>query len=165
MQQDNLNKAHIRNSGVSLVEVLVGVALFLIAVLFLTSSYLKYLEATFRTIPNIQAIYLLEEGVEALKIMRGSSWSGQIVPLADGTEYYFYWTGTTWSATTTPIYVGGMKRTLVMSPVYRDINNDIDLSGSFDADTKKGTFTVEWSRKNATSSKTVDIIIANIFAN
>ncbi|PIQ69447.1 MAG: hypothetical protein COV90_01360, partial [Candidatus Tagabacteria bacterium CG11_big_fil_rev_8_21_14_0_20_41_11] len=79
----------------------IGVSIISLSIFSLTAVSNLALKLTEESARNTQASFLLEEGVEALKILRDSSWSANIAPLASGTVYYFAFTNHNWQATST----------------------------------------------------------------
>ena len=85
--------------GFTLVEVVLVASIFSMFVVSLFGYYQKVLEVSKETTRYIHSGFLLEEGVEAMKLLRDESWSSRIAPLSTTTTYYLYWTGSMWSAT------------------------------------------------------------------
>ena len=153
--------------GFGLVEVLVGssiIAAVLISLLGVAGNFIRVSHATVRT---TQGVYLLEEGVEASRLIRDGGWTANIVPLSVGATYRFAWdTSTdTWVPTTTIHYIDGMfDRTFTLSDVYRNADDDIAGSGTLDPNTRLVTVTVSWrGPSEATTSKSISTYITNFF--
>lgn len=153
--------------GISLVEVVIGSAIILVAFLSLIGTYNVFLRASFANTNTVQASLLVEEGIEAIRIFRDSGWMANIAPLSNNTDYYFYWNSSTWTATTTSVLVDGIyERKFVLAPVYRSSSDVIAPSGTLDANIKKATVTVSWlSPAGATTSLSAATYITNLFAN
>ncbi|MCX6731800.1 MAG: type II secretion system protein [Candidatus Parcubacteria bacterium] len=154
-----------KEKGFTLLEVVVGLGIlsFIIFGLFLVSQIsLRIVNASTR---NTQAIFLMEEGVEAVKVLRGLSWESNIKLLNNETSYYLNFSNNTWQSTTTPVFTDGFERKFVSENVYRDANDDIAAGGNPDPDTKKITIFVSWPETNGTTTKSVSTYIANIFKN
>lgn len=133
------------------------------------SAATKGIQLSNQALRQTQASFLLEEGAEAVKSIRDASWA-TISGLTLGTNYYMTFnTGTnTWSLGTTPLGTidGLFTRTVVLSGVSRDSNDDIVTSGGTydDARTKKVTVSVSWPLSDAsTSSKDLSFYISDIF--
>jgi prepilin-type N-terminal cleavage/methylation domain-containing protein len=148
--------------GFSLVEVLVAVSIISLSVFAIMSSAQKSVKLSSQSLNKAQASYLLEEGAEAVKIVRDNNWS-TISGLTIGTTYYPTFTGGTWTLSTTPTTVGIFTRTVVLATVYRDNFDDIASSGTTDAGTKKVTVTVTWPNSDGTATDTVSFYISDIF--
>ncbi len=159
----NKTKKEKLNKGFGLIEVIVGVAIISISFLGLMSVANLSFKILQKSSNNIKAGFLLEEGVEAVKIIRDSGWSN-ISSLSNGVNYYLNYNGTTWLTTTTPVYVDNLfERKFVSSEVYRDINDDIADSGTVDLDTKKITISVSWEENGNTVIQSFSTYITNLF--
>lgn len=156
---------HDTQRGFGLVEVLVGAAIIsgvLISLLGVAGNFVRVSHATVKA---TQAAYLLEEGMEAVRLIRDEGWTENIVPLTVGTLYYLEWSGTSWVATTSPVSIDDMfERSFVLENVYRDGNDDIAGSGTIDSNTRALTVTVSWrGTGQATTSKSLSTYITNFF--
>src|SRR6185436_2799608 len=107
----------------------------------LINTYSLYLQTSLAATAQIQASYLLEEGQEAARFLRDSSWSSNMASLAPGSPYYlsFSTTTSTWTVSATPSLVDGMfARRLVVSSVSRNSSSDIvTTGGTLDPQTKR----------------------------
>lgn len=156
----------IYTSGISLVEVVIGTALILLSLTGLASAYSFYLKAGLKNMDNLKAAFLLQEGVEAVTLLRDTSWSS-FASLTSGTKYYLYWNGGTWVATTTSALIDtSFTRTITLDDVYRR-NSDKDIvastspdAKSLDSGTKKLTV-----RVTASSTPVLDKSIATYLTN
>ena len=164
-----INKMQIykaKNKGMSLVEVVIASSIMLIVVLASSSAYNAYVKYAFANESNVQAGYLLEEGVETIVFLRDRGWTSYIATLTPGTTYYLYFDGTYWTSTTTPQYVDGQfLRSFTLANVNRDSNDDIATSGTNDPNTKLVTITLNYFQGHATSTKTLSTYVANINSN
>lgn len=160
------NKKSSNKKGFTLVEVLVGATIISLTTFSLVSAGAKGVELSLRAMRQTQASYLLEEGAEAVKSIRDSAWSN-ISGLTVGTTYYLSYNTSTnvWSLSTTPSTIDSIfTRTIVVSAVNRDSNDDISSSGTTDAYTKKVDVTVSWTSASGTVSKTLSLYISDIFS-
>lgn len=155
------------NKGVSLVEVIVGAAIIGSAVLATLGVYASLSSLSYQNMPKIQANYLAEEGIEAVRTFRDAGWSSKISNLSTTTQYSLYWNGTDWTATTTSILIDDIfSRTFTLSDVGRDANfNILSNGGTYDSGSKKISVTVSWPDKNGTSTKNIQSYIFNTFKN
>jgi Tfp pilus assembly protein PilV len=160
-------KIYKNKRGMSLVEVVVGSTIILVAFLALLTTYNLYLKSTFNNSRIIQASLIAEEGIEATRLMRSSNWTSNIANLSNGVSYYFSWDGSKWVSSTLNVYVdNSFERKFVLSPVYRDSNDKIASSGTLDASTKLVTVTVSWRDSGgATSTRSLSTYLTNIFGN
>lgn len=154
---------NIFKSGFTLVEVLVACVIISTTILALMSATSKGIELSTKALRQVEANMLMEEGVEATKSIRDTSWT-TISDLTLNTNYYLSFTNA-WALGTTPVSKidGIFTRTIVFSQVYRDSNDDISSSGTLDTGIKKVIVTVNWQSSGGTSSKNITFYLANIF--
>lgn len=151
-----------------LVEIILASAMLTLVLLSIELYYKKILDVSVDTTRHIQAGFLLEEGIEVMKLLRDDGWTTNIATLTPGTPYHLRWTGTEWATTTSAQLVENIfTRTVVISDVLRDGSDNIAEAGTLDPGTKKVTVSVSWSRKGgtATTTETVETYIANLFTN
>lgn len=159
----------IDTKGFTLVEIVLGIGL--LTMFFIANSvyYQQVLKVSDQTTKHIQSGFLLEEGVEAVRLLRDQSWSGRIAPLTNGTTYYLYWNGTAWTATTTVQRVENIfTRSFIVAAVNRNLNDTITTSGGvLDTGTKKVAVSVSWAQKGrtVTSTTSIETYITNLFNN
>lgn len=159
---NKMRKFNFKN-GFGLIEVIVGVAIISVSFLGLMSVANLSFKILQKSSNNIKAGFLLEEGAEAVKIMRDSGWSN-ISSLSNGVNYYLNFNGATWLTTTTPVYADNIfERKFVLSDVYRDTNDDIATSGAIDTGTKKITISVSWKEGGNTATQSFSTYITNLF--
>jgi hypothetical protein len=155
-----------KNSGLALVEVVIASAIMLLVVLETDSAYNTYVQYALTNQSTVQAEYLTEEGLEAVTLLRDSVWTTNIASLTPGTTYYLYFSGTAWSATTTPQYVDGQfLRSFTVANVNRDANFNIAASGTLDPNTKQITATVAYRAGHATTTQSISTYITNLNGN
>ena len=155
--------------GISLVEVVVGTALILLSLTGLTTAYSFYLKAGLRNTNHLKSALLLQEGVEAVTLMRDGAWSN-LSTLTIGTAYHLSWNGSMWVATTTPQIVDSVfTRTVKLGSVYRKTTGSdiVDVGSpatkSLDTNTRKLTVTVTWGTASTTQSKQMVTYLTNLF--
>lgn len=153
-----------KQKGGMMVEVLVAVAIITIAVLSATAVAQKSVAVSHQSTHNLQAAFLLEEGAEAVRVVRDDNWTN-ISNLTSGTTYYPTFSGGTWTLSTTVNTVDFFTRTVVFTDVNRDsTSGDIVSSGGVpDAGTKFVTVTVAWMEGTNNLSKTLSFYITNLF--
>lgn len=141
---------------------MVAASIIATVLMLLLGSISNSVEASQRSLERTQASYLLEEGAEAVRSIRDTSWA-TIAALTNGTTYYLSWSGTAWSLTTTPSTVDAFTRTVVLSAVSRDSTDDIvESGGTLDTDTRKVVITTTWSAQSASRSENVSLYLTNI---
>ncbi|MEK7535474.1 MAG: prepilin-type N-terminal cleavage/methylation domain-containing protein [Patescibacteria group bacterium] len=161
-----MQNAKLRQKGFGLLEVLVGLTILSVSFFALLVVSRGMLAVSRETAYNLQADYLLEEGVEALRSIRDQNWATYITPLS-GTNYLVFEASpiTRWTTTSTPEIIDSFfNRGFVISDVYRDSSSDdIADSGTFDPDTKKFVVSVDWQGRNGTTTRSVSTYLTNYF--
>ena len=154
--------------GFTIVEALIASAVALIVILGVASAFATTLTASTGTVNRIQAAFLEEEGQEAVRLMRDDSWSTNIASQSAGVPFYLTYNGTTWKATSSPTYIDGkFSRTVTLNTVNRD-NSTQDIvtsGGTLDSNTLKVTVAVSWYDHGATTSRSLQSYLTNIFSN
>ena len=156
--------------GFGLVEILIASAVLSASLIVLIATTQISLRLTKESLERTQAGFLAEEAVEAVRILRDTSWTSNIAPQTSETTYYLNFATTTnvWSLGTTSSLVYGMfTRTVTLSDVYRkDSDSEIVASTSVDTktldpQTKKIKAQVEWGAR----SVVLETYIADLFSN
>lgn len=156
-----------RQKGISALEIIIGLALISLSFLGIFSVSSTALKSIHNSTQEIKASFLDEEGLEAIKILRDTSWQNNINGLSVGTNYYLTFNNSIWQATSTNVYIDGVfERSFILENVYRDANDDIASLGTLDAGTKKITVLVSWiSGTGATTTKSISTYLTNLFNN
>ena len=157
-------------AGFSLIEIILGIGMLTVSLVSITAYYKKVLDVSIDTTHHIQSGFLLEEGVESVKMLRDQGWTTKIAALSTTTTYYLSWSGTQWTSTTIPQTVENtFVRSFRLSDVFRDASDNIVSSGGtyYDPGTKKVTVSVAWTRKGTKSmaTDTAETYITNLFNN
>lgn len=144
-------KVRSSRKGFSVIEIVVSAAVITIAGLAVTGAAQLYLKMSLKTADKTQAALLVEEGAEAIQLMRDMGWKGNIKDLSTTTNYQLSWNGSMYATTTSDVVIQGKYlRKFLVQDVRRDAQGDIGTSGAIDADTKKITFIV--TLKNASTT-------------
>lgn len=154
--------------GFGLVEVVIAAGIISVVIGALITTTNTFFTSSRSTTSNVKAGYLLEEGVEAIKLLRDRGYTTYIGGLSNNVSYYFYWNGALWTSTTTAVTIDSVfYRTFTLGPAYRDGNSDLASSGSLDTNTRKATITVAWfdASQNSTTTKSLATYITNLFDN
>ncbi len=154
--------------GFSLIEIVLGIGMLTVSLVSITSYYKKVLDVSNDTTRHIQSGFLLEEGLESVKMLRDLSWSTKIATLSTTTSYYLYWSGTQWTATTSSNLIENtFMRSFQLTDVKRDASDNVANIGTYDPGTKKLTVYVAWSHKGTKSvaTDTAETYITNLFNN
>ncbi len=160
----NSNMRSNKKTGAALVEVVVVASIVTLLTVAITGVINQTVVVNDLALRNTQAGYILEEGAEAVKIIRDNSWSN-ITGLTAGTNYYLGYSSGVWSLSATPSTVDTrFTRIIVISAVNRDGNDDIASSGTNDTGTKKVTVTVSWLSAGNTVTKTLAFYVSDILS-
>lgn len=154
--------------GFGLVEVVIGSAVLSVALLGVSGFFQTVLRASRVTESAVQGDYLLEEGMETVKIFRDMNYTSNIKNMSTTTTYYFSWSGTGWATTTTKTIVDSKyERKLTFEDVKRDsLTKDISTTGVYDPDVKLVTVSVAWwAPVVGTTTRSIQTYIVNIFSN
>lgn len=153
-----------KKKGFMTLEVMIGATLITLSILASMSVAQKSIMVARQALHNSQAGFLLEEGAEAVRILRDNNWTN-ISGLSTGTTYYPLFAGNTWTLSTTPNTVDIFTRTVTISNVNRDdTTDDISAVGTNDPRTKLVVVTVSWVEGGATLSKTLSFYIIDVFS-
>ena len=155
--------------GFALIEIIVGSAIAIGVFLALGSigkySLLLVTEANLR----VRSSFLASEGVEAVKIMRDTSWLKNIETLNPGTAYELSFATSTnmWATSTAPALIDGIfTQTVTLQNVSRDASDKIIASGGTnDPNTKKVTATVSYSVRGQSRQDSIATYMTNLFNN
>lgn len=152
--------------GFLMVEVLVAVSIIAISILAAMIVTQKSIYVSRQAFHATEAAFVLEEGAEAVRILRDNAWTN-ISSLSAGTNYYLKYSLGTW--TTSSIATDGVvdifTRTVSITSVNRDnTTKDISSAGTNDPNTKLVTVTVSWPEGGTTITKTLQFYIINIFS-
>lgn len=149
-------------------EVVIASAVFSLAVVMLAVTFTFYLRTGLATTNEMRAVYLLEEGLEAMRFVRDSGWSG-VSGLSLNEEYGLAWQGG-WQVVSEPQVVDGIfERGVAVLPVYRR-TSDSDIvatsspeAKSLDPNTKRINVWVHFPTRSGTSTVTSASYLTNIF--
>ena len=162
------HEKHRTLSGIGVIEIVVGVAILVIIMVGVVSALHTYVRVGLGNSSTLKALYLAEEGVEAMRFFRDASWSANIAPLAPDTTYYLVFSPAGYLATTTATTTDGFERRFTVSPVYRrDSDKDIVATTSpaaktIDPNTLEVAVTV---RFQGGLSRTIQSYLTNLFDN
>jgi len=154
--------------GVGLIEAIIVISVVSVAFAAILSASVIFLRSGLFAADKVQALYLLEEGVEAVRHLRNEGYTTNIMTNIGSGVFYLDPSAGGWTITTTntPIF-GTFTRTLELEDVYRR-NTDDDIvpltSGDpkyLDSETARLHVSVSWSG----GSVELDTYVANIYEN
>ena len=124
--------------GFSVVEIVVAVSIFLVAIAAFIVSFDTLRSLDSHTEERTQAALLLEEGSEAVLLLRDLNWEENIAAATIGTTYYLHWDGSNYLLSEDEVVISSKYlRTVVFSRVYRDGSGYLATSGSEDENTRR----------------------------
>lgn len=154
----------VHTAGVSLVEVIIGIAVIASIVFASGLAVTQMVEARERLVDNTKALYLTEEGYELLRAVRDNDWS-DIDALTVGDTYYFSITPGAIAITGTPEVVDGeFTRSFVIDEVSRDNDDDIVPNGTSGATVDDELREVTVTVVGPSGTKTLTGILGNIYS-
>ncbi len=156
--------------GFSTVEVMTGVFIITLAFLAVSEAGGRSLVVAEDNLREVQANYLLGEGVEVARLWRDDNWSN-LANLTPGTSYYMDFVGGSWvfrSASAYPAGAGNLydifSRKFILSAVNRDAtsHNIVTTGGLVDPDIKKIEVTVSWQSHGSPRSKSLTTYLVKL---
>jgi len=155
------------SAGFSLVEAVIAAAIIATGIAGIAAAVSAYDRGAATALPSVQATLLAEEGIEAVYLMRDTSWSGTIATYAAGTPYALAWQTNSWATATTLSYIDNTYwRTITFQDVQRNSSEQIVSSGGTnDPNTRLITSSVSWSSRSGTSTVTLSAYVSNLFNN
>ena len=160
-----------KNKGFGLLEIVIATAIISGTIFSLSYVFLISNKLAAESSNKIRAIFLAEEGLEALRALRDRSWTSNLSVLNTSTTYYLSFATTTsiWSiGTANPGFVDGLfARTVSIENVNRDpaTDNIVSSGGTNDPDTKKFNVSVAWSERTGTTTIIVSTYLTDMFDN
>ncbi|MEK7081391.1 MAG: hypothetical protein AAB888_00310 [Patescibacteria group bacterium] len=149
--------------GIGAVEIIIGAAIISLVLLSVGVAFQNSLKASRAIGKRVQASFLAEEGIEALRMLRDNNWQ-DISDLSDGGNYYLVWSAGAWATSTQNSFIDEtFERKFTVLNTYRDGNDDIAQSGSLDSNTKKVTASVSWREGFSTTTESISAYLTNIF--
>ena len=160
-----------QNKGFGLLEIVIATSIISGTIFSLSYVFLISNKLAAESSNKVRANFLAEEGLEALRLLRDSSWSSNLSGLNTSTTYYlsFNTAASAWSiGTAYPGFIGSIfDRTVTVENVNRDPANDniVSSGGTNDPDTRKFNVSVAWSERAGTTTVTVSTYLTDMFDN
>lgn len=150
-------------SGSGLAEVVVASAIMSLVVVAFLGVFATLSRFHERDMLAIKGQLLAEEGVEAIRYMKGSGWQA-LSSLPLGEEAYFVLATSSWGVTTIPETIDGLfYRSFELSAVSRNSSDSIVATGgTVDPNTVRARVSVSWPWKNATSTASYETYVTNL---
>ncbi len=155
------------NRGLSVIEIIIAAAIIVTLTATAAGAWRLYIQVASTSTRQSQAALFVEEGAEALRLLRDSSWTSYIAPLTLGTTYQLNWTGSTYQTTTSQVLLQTQfVRTFTLAAVNRDSGDNIVSSGGTnDPNTRKVTFSVFLVGATSTPIMQTQMYLHNVYAN
>lgn len=149
MLKNPMKEKGIASTGFGLIEVIIVTAIvstLLAAFLQVGILSLRLLRAQKQ---DLEATFLAQQGIEAIRSLRDESWTTNIAPLTNGTSYYPVVENSKWKLRTVPpaLIDGLYVREIIFNQVFRDALDRIASSGTVDPETRHVTSRVTWNNK------------------
>ncbi len=150
--------------GFMMVELLVIAAVLVMLIISASAVAQKGIEVSRRSLHQMQASLILEEGAEIVRILRDNNWTNISGPTALS-YYYASFSNGTWSVSQTPSAIGIFTRRIVFSDVYRDASTQdiVSSGGVLDTGTKLVTVSVGWTEGTTVMEKNIKFYITDLF--
>lgn len=149
--------------GSLMIEAIVAISIVTIIILGSMTVAQKSLQISQRSLTHTQANFLLEEGAEAVRIIRDDNWNN-ISNLALNADFYLVFNSGTWSLNSTPNTIDQFTRKVQLASVYRDASTgSISSGGNLDSGAKLITITVSWHESGILISKNLQFYLMDIF--
>lgn len=152
-----------KKQGIILIEVIVAVTIISIAFIALSGSAVRTLALSYQSLRTAEAGFLLEEGAEAMRTIRDTSWTA-VTAASLETPYFLAFGSGAWWLTPSGIPIHGFTRAITLHQVSRSATSDIVSSGgTVDPNTVRVTVTVAWQNGSNTTTKSFSFYLTNIF--
>jgi type II secretory pathway pseudopilin PulG len=135
-------------SGVTVVEVLIGLVILSLVMVFIFHTFTLFFNAQRLTVQSSQAIYLAEQGQEMVRYLRDDDWN-TFEGLSKNTQLYLQVATATIAMTATPqVLDGTFTRSVYIRDAYRNASDDFVASttpgASIDTDSRVIDVVVSW---------------------
>lgn len=153
-----------KSGGFMMVELLIIASVLVVLIISASAVAQKGIEVSRRSLHQMQAGFLLEEGAEAVRILRDDDWAN-ISGVTIGSNYYTAISGSTYTISQTPATIGIFTRRIVFSDVYRDASTQdiVSSGGVLDTGTKLVTVSVGWTEGATAMEKNIKFYITDLF--
>ena len=160
-----------KNKGFMMVEIVIAISVISVFSLIALNVAQKSIVVSNRSVHTTQAAYLLEEGVESVRIFRdNNTWTNFLNLFNSSYTYCLPEEVASWTSslsTTLPCSkIGIFTRTINVEDVNRDTSSGdiVSSGGSFDNGTKLFTITVSWQEGGNTLNKVLKFYINDLFS-
>lgn len=152
-----------RPFGFGLLEIVISIGILATTLFAFSGAVRVAYRAAADASDRVRANFLMEEGFEAAKTIRDTSWL-TIKNLAVNQTYYLVFLGGQWSVTTTANTADTIfTRSFVVRSILRDASYNIAASGANDPDARKIEMTVSWNERGRALTVSGASYLENIF--
>lgn len=151
-----------------MLEIVVAIGSVAIIVVSMAELSQILLRASKITSRKNEAVFLVQEGAEAMRFLRDKSWQNNIAAKSTSTQYFLIFQSNQYGLTSTePALINNIfNRTIRFTDVKRNANWDIaSTGGTADTSTKKITIDASWKNGNATTTERLELLLTNLFDN
>jgi len=147
------------------VEILIATSISTASVLAGTAVAQKSIIVSRQAVHALQAAYLLEEGAEAIRILRDDTWQ-TFIDAYYNAPYGLAFASGVWSLSGSSSDIGIFKREVTFYTVERDVitGDIISTGGASNTETVLVTVEVTWYEGGNTITKTLSFYLSNIFS-
>ncbi len=157
-----------REQGIGIAEAIIVISIISVSFTSLLGAAVFFFKNGLEASDQVQAIFLLDESVEAVRFMRDESFLLNITPLVGTGPQYLDMDASGWSATSTNILIDNIyTRTVELTEVYRRNSDDVIVPSTsadlktLDPGTVEVTTTVNWGSNTLTASTYVTDLYEN----
>lgn len=136
-------QTHIYSAGFSMVEIIVAAAVFVTTVGVFVVSFEFLRDVSTRAEARTEAALLLEEGAEAMLLLRDLGWQEHVASLAAGETYWLYWDGDAYQVSAEPVPASQRyERTVAIWPAHRGLGDRYSDRGTIDPNTRRAVIEI-----------------------
>ena len=151
-------------AGFTIIEVLFSAAFLALFTGVLITAYILYFRIATAGPQHTAAVFLADEGLEAVRVIRDGGWEDGIAALDTELPYHLIFQDGLWSATTDPQLIDDtFTRTVTLYEVRRDSDDNIADTGEIDDGTLRADVLVSWSGLLGESEVELSTYVANLF--
>jgi len=150
--------------GVSAVEVLIGVAIASLVLIFAANAIILFINSGRTVSEKTKGLYLAEEGLELVRFIRDQAWTN-VSGLSTNSTHYLRVTGTTVTTSGTSEVIDGFQRSFRVQNVYRNSTTDdivASTTGGSVADTNSKYVFMTVVGGNPTTTVTLTSVLSDL---
>lgn len=147
-----------------MLELLIIASVLVVLIISASAVAKKGIDVARQSLHQAQASFLLEEGAEAVRILRDNNWTN-ISGSTALSYYYATFSGGTWVISQSSSSIGIFTRRIVFTDVYRDATTQdiVSSGGVLDTGTRLVTVYVAWTEGSTNIEKNIKFYITDLF--